>query len=73
MHFIVIVYVNLTCSARGTTPTAEQTEYRPPTQSQKPNTLSAEIPNSTALGIAELRVRRIVGEEIEGGREVDRE
>jgi hypothetical protein len=34
--------------------TAEHTEKRPPTQSQKPKTLSALIPKSTAFGIAEL-------------------
>mmetsp|Transcript_25757 Transcript_25757/g.57013 ORF Transcript_25757/g.57013 Transcript_25757/m.57013 type:complete len:361 (-) Transcript_25757:43-1125(-) len=42
------------CSERGTTPTAEETEKRPPTQSQKPNTLSAEMPKAVALGMAVL-------------------
>ena len=48
-------YCPSTCKARGTTPTAEHTEYLPPTQSQNPNTLSALIPKSTAFGIAELK------------------
>ena len=43
------------CRDSGNTPTAEQTEKRPPTQSQKPNTLSALIPNATAFGMAELK------------------
>ena len=43
-----------TWRASGTTPTAEHTEYLPPTQSQNPNTLFALIPKSTAFGTAEL-------------------
>jgi hypothetical protein len=39
------------CSDRGSTPTADETEKRPPTQSQKPNTFSAEMPNAVALGM----------------------
>ena len=33
-------------------PTAPQTEYRPPTQSQKPNTRSASIPKAAVLSSA---------------------
>lgn len=36
---------------RGRTPTAEQTEYLPPTQSQKPKMLSGEIPNPTTASL----------------------
>mmetsp|Transcript_2150 Transcript_2150/g.8272 ORF Transcript_2150/g.8272 Transcript_2150/m.8272 type:complete len:263 (+) Transcript_2150:880-1668(+) len=34
------------CSDRGSMPTAEHTEYRPPTQSQNANALSGSMPNS---------------------------
>ena len=40
------------CNDKGTIPTAEHTEKRPPTQSQKPNTLLSSIPNAFVLSRA---------------------
>jgi hypothetical protein len=42
------------CRARGSAPTAEQTEKRPPTQSQKPNALSALMPKASTFCTAVL-------------------
>ena len=42
------------CRARGRMPTAEVTEYRPPTQSQKANAFAGSMPNSrTSLRLVE--------------------
>mmetsp|Transcript_30056 Transcript_30056/g.30416 ORF Transcript_30056/g.30416 Transcript_30056/m.30416 type:complete len:206 (-) Transcript_30056:8-625(-) len=43
---------------RGRMPTAEQTEKRPPTQSQNPKMLEGEMPNAVALGIAVLTAQK---------------
>mmetsp|Transcript_38784 Transcript_38784/g.89711 ORF Transcript_38784/g.89711 Transcript_38784/m.89711 type:complete len:201 (+) Transcript_38784:2174-2776(+) len=40
------------CNESGTTPTALQTEKRPPTQSQKPKTLAESMPNAAVLSKA---------------------
>eukprot|EP01083_Nonionella_stella_P183476 663192_1 len=40
------------CNESGTTPTALQTEKRPPTQFQNPKMLASSIPNATHLSMA---------------------